>query len=181
MKGTHPYSGPALGLDAKLTRELQSGYYLWFGSLTTPPRTEGISWNLLKAKETVCRRQVEAIQNALSAMQNGISFNNRVTMPLNHRTVAETNTSLSATVDAAATETSDMRCLLMCLGTVSMQILPVYMGIAITRFLPMPGRGHHASPADMLGHSHHGSLVTCLDTFMMLQSSACTGVNSTSN
>ena len=35
-------------------------------------------------------------------------FNNRVTMPLYHRTGAETNTSLSAsTVDAAATETSD--------------------------------------------------------------------------
>ena len=51
MKGTHPYIGPALGLNAKLTRELQRGYYHWFGSLTTPPCTEGISWNLLKARE----------------------------------------------------------------------------------------------------------------------------------
>ena len=57
----------------------------------------------------MCQRQVEAIQNALSAPQNGIGFNNCVTMPLYHRTVAETNPSLSAsTVDAAATETSDI-------------------------------------------------------------------------
>ena len=57
----------------------------------------------------MCQRQVEAIQNALSATQNGIGFNNCVTMPLNYRTVVETNPLLSAsTVDAAATETSDI-------------------------------------------------------------------------
>ena len=57
----------------------------------------------------MCQRQVEAIQNPLSATQSGIGFNNRVTMPLNHRTVAETNPSLCAsTVAAVATETSDI-------------------------------------------------------------------------
>jgi carbonic anhydrase len=75
--------------NAKLARDLDKGYYHWYGSLTTPPCTEGVSWNLIKAPQKVCKRQVDALKAALGNTQHGINFNNRVTKPLNHRVVAE--------------------------------------------------------------------------------------------
>uniref|UniRef100_A0A7S2IWT4 carbonic anhydrase n=1 Tax=Alexandrium andersonii TaxID=327968 RepID=A0A7S2IWT4_9DINO len=78
-------------LNQKLTDELAHGYYHWYGSLTTPPCTEGVSWNLLKRTEKVCQRQVNQLKAALSSTQNGIGFNNRVVQPLYHRVVTETN------------------------------------------------------------------------------------------
>ncbi|CAE8707220.1 unnamed protein product [Polarella glacialis] len=75
-----------------LTDRLSSGYYHWYGSLTTPPCTEGVSWNLLKVPEKVCQRQVDALRRALSTTQDGVSFSNRVVQPLNHRVVSETGT-----------------------------------------------------------------------------------------
>jgi carbonic anhydrase len=86
-KGTAEYTGSALDFNAKLSAELAEGYYHWFGSLTTPPCTEGVSWNLLKRTQTVCQRQVDKLKTMLAATQHGIDFNNRVTMPLNHRVV----------------------------------------------------------------------------------------------
>jgi len=67
--------------------ELEYGYYHWYGSLTTPPCTEGVSWNLLKKTEKVCQQQVDRLKAALAATQDGIGFNNRVTMPVHHRIV----------------------------------------------------------------------------------------------
>merc|ERR1719409_360563 len=95
MKGSAAYTAEtqnydeALDFNAKLSAALAQGYYHWFGSLTTPPCTEGVSWNLLKVRQTVCQRQVDALKAALGATQHGIEFNNRVTMPLNHRVVTE--------------------------------------------------------------------------------------------
>jgi hypothetical protein len=86
-KGHAEYTGAALDFNAKLAASLAEGYYHWFGSLTTPPCTEGVSWNLLKARQTVCPRQVDALKAALGATQHGIEFNNRVPQPLNHRVV----------------------------------------------------------------------------------------------
>jgi carbonic anhydrase len=86
-KGAADYDGPALDFNAKLTAALAEGYYHWYGSLTTPPCTEGVNWNLLKVKQTVCQAQVDKLKAALGATQSGIEFNNRVTMPLNHRVV----------------------------------------------------------------------------------------------
>jgi carbonic anhydrase len=88
-KGSAMYSGDDLDFNAKLSEELKHGYYHWYGSLTTPPCTEGVSWNLLKKTEKVCQRQVDKLQEALAKTQDGIGFNNRVTMPLNHRVVSE--------------------------------------------------------------------------------------------
>jgi len=88
-KGHAEYSGENFDLNAKLTEELSHGYYHWYGSLTTPPCTEGVSWNLLKKREKVCQRQVDRLQQALGSTQSGIEFNNRVPQPLNHRVVAE--------------------------------------------------------------------------------------------
>merc|ERR1719313_2386658 len=84
MKGNAAYTDDeALDFNAKLSAELAQGYYHWYGSLTTPPCTEGVNWNLLKVRQTVCQRQVDKLKNAMY----GTEFNNRVTMPLNHRVV----------------------------------------------------------------------------------------------
>jgi len=88
-KGVSEYSGDNFDLNAKLTDELAHGYYHWYGSLTTPPCTEGVSWNLLKVHEKVCQRQLDKLKVALGATQSGVDFNNRVPQPLNHRVVAE--------------------------------------------------------------------------------------------
>merc|ERR1719506_1701796 len=82
-KGTAEYEGQALDFNTKLAAALAEGYYHWYGSLTTPPCTEGVNWNLLKKTQTVCQRQVDKLKAALY----GTEFNNRVPMPLNHRVV----------------------------------------------------------------------------------------------
>jgi len=89
--GMAEYTGGQLDFNAKLTEELTHGYYHWYGSLTTPPCTEGVSWNLLKVREKVCQAQVDRLQAALANTQASIPFNNRVTQPLNHRVVADTS------------------------------------------------------------------------------------------
>jgi carbonic anhydrase len=60
-RGYAPYLGVELDLNTKLAAALAEGYYHWWGSLTTPPCTEGVSWNLLKKKETVCQRQIDVL------------------------------------------------------------------------------------------------------------------------
>jgi carbonic anhydrase len=91
--------------NAKLKDEVDNGYYHWMGSLTSPPCTEGVSWNLLKKAEKVCPAQVAKLATSLSTNQAGIAFNNRVTQPLNHRVVTElsalVSTSLVKSVTAA--------------------------------------------------------------------------------
>jgi hypothetical protein len=42
---------------------------------------------LVKVRQTVCQRQIDVLKAALASTQSGIDFNNRVTMPLNHRVV----------------------------------------------------------------------------------------------
>jgi carbonic anhydrase len=87
-KGTAPYLGMPLDFNAKLSAALAEGYYHWWGSLTTPPCTEGVSWNLLKKRETVCQRQVDVLKAALSETQHGVGFNNRVPQPLYNRVIS---------------------------------------------------------------------------------------------
>merc|ERR1719409_2139601 len=94
MKGSAAYTAEtqnydeALDFNAKLSAALAQGYYHWYGSLTTPPCTEGVNWNLLKVKQTVCQAQVDKLKAALGATQSGLEFNNRVPQPLNHRVVS---------------------------------------------------------------------------------------------
>merc|ERR1711939_718995 len=80
--------GQNLDFNEKLADELKEGYYHWYGSLTPPPCTEGVNWNVLKKVETVCQRQVDVLKAALGATQSGLAFNNRVPQPLNHRVVS---------------------------------------------------------------------------------------------
>merc|ERR1719174_286805 len=85
-KGSESYDGQALDFNDKLTAALAEGYYHWYGSMTTPPCTEGVSWNLLKKTEKVCQRQVDKLRESLGNYQT-VDFNNRVVQPLNHRVV----------------------------------------------------------------------------------------------
>jgi len=82
--------------NEKLSDELAGGYWHWYGSLTTPPCTETVSWNLLKKTATVCQRQIDRLKEALAATQNGIAFNNRVVQPLYSRVVVETDSFMPA-------------------------------------------------------------------------------------
>ena len=68
QKGTAAYDGVALDFNEKLAAELAEGYYHWYGSLTTPPCTEGVSWNLAKVRMTVCQRQVDVLKAALGLL-----------------------------------------------------------------------------------------------------------------
>jgi carbonic anhydrase len=98
QKGVAKYTGDPFDLNMKLAEELSYGYYHWYGSLTTPPCTEGVSWNLLTVREKVCRRQVDRLKQGLNTTQSGVAFNNRVPQPLNGRLVTKT---------AQSKETSD--------------------------------------------------------------------------
>ena len=86
--GVAQFTGSNPNLNEKLSYELAQGYYHWYGSLTVPPCTEGVSWNLLKTTETVCQAQVTRLTKALAESQQGVAFNNRVTQNLNHRAVS---------------------------------------------------------------------------------------------
>lgn len=80
---------------------LPGGYYSWSGSLTTPPCTEGVSWNLLRQRSFVCDRQLERLKASLAGMQEGVDVNNRVIQPLHGRSV-RVSTSATATPPATA-------------------------------------------------------------------------------
>ena len=78
-------------LSRMLTADmLHGGYFHWDGSLTTPPCTEGVDWNLLHTRLRVCPAQVARLQEALAASQGGVRVNSRVTQDLNQRVVTTT-------------------------------------------------------------------------------------------
>ncbi len=58
-------------------------YYHYFGSLTTPPYTEGVSWIILKTPIEVSEEQIEKFRSVM-----GFN-NNRPVQPLNKRFVLE--------------------------------------------------------------------------------------------
>ena len=89
--GTAPY-GAEVDLQAMLAPLLAAGYYSWSGSLTTPPCTEGVVWNLLKQRSAVCKRQIDRLKASLTGMRAGVAVNNRITQPINERVVRVTST-----------------------------------------------------------------------------------------
>lgn len=67
-----------------------SEFWSYDGSLTTPPCTEGIRWNVMRQVMPISSEQAAAWAKALSANEDGTSKvvgNNRVTMPYNDREV----------------------------------------------------------------------------------------------
>ena len=102
--GTTGAEGAAKGvLDVGewLTDATLAEYYHWTGSLTTPPCTEGVDWQLLKRVEPVCERQLERLRSGLAGSQHGVTVNNRVVQPTNGRIVSQTTPAATA-ADARA-------------------------------------------------------------------------------
>ena len=91
-----------ISLDDIIEPLLGDGYYHWHGSLTTPPCTEGVDWNLLKRRLPICERQVEQLRAALGFSQRGVRVNNRATQPLNQRFVLETSHGTSPPLGATS-------------------------------------------------------------------------------
>lgn len=71
---THPNLDLAALLPADRT------YYAYAGSLTTPPCTEGVRWNVLRTPVTASAQQIAALREALGA-------SSRHVQPVNQRTV----------------------------------------------------------------------------------------------
>ena len=93
MPGDAPFDAP-IDIGSWLSgRMLAGGYYMWKGSLTTPPCTEGVTWLLLRNRSYVCPRQLERLRTSLGRMQHGVDVNNRVVQPLNGRRVQVTTAS----------------------------------------------------------------------------------------
>jgi carbonic anhydrase len=84
---------------------LSGGYYSWNGSLTTPPCTEGVSWNLLKRPSFVCQAQLDRMVASLKGMQDGVGVNNRVVQPLNARVLKASTAAPSSARDTLAAST----------------------------------------------------------------------------
>jgi len=77
-------------LMALLTPALADGYYHYIGSLTTPPCTEGVDWNVAKGVLGVCKAQLDRLKQGLESVQDGVGINNRVTQPVHQRDVTAT-------------------------------------------------------------------------------------------
>ncbi|KAG6744040.1 hypothetical protein POTOM_052749 [Populus tomentosa] len=71
-------------LDNKLLRKNTRKYYRYIGSITSPPCTENVIWNVLGKVRTISREQVEALKAPLGA---DYKQNSRPLQSLNGRKV----------------------------------------------------------------------------------------------
>ena len=81
-------AGESHKLDAKALKAMEfeselTSYYRFYGSLTTPPCTEGVRWIVMKNTRHVSQAQVLTFQKALT------HSNNRPVQPLNARVIVE--------------------------------------------------------------------------------------------
>lgn len=75
----------ALGdLDTKHLRKKTRKYYRYIGSLTTPPCTENVIWNVLGKVRTISQQQLEALKAPLDPVYKN---NARPVQPLNGRKI----------------------------------------------------------------------------------------------
>ncbi len=70
------------GFDASKLLPPSMGYYAYTGSLTTPPCSEGVAWQVLKMPEEISGAQLRAFQKVFK-------MNARPVQPLNGRKVQE--------------------------------------------------------------------------------------------
>ncbi|XP_057954604.1 alpha carbonic anhydrase 1, chloroplastic [Malania oleifera] len=71
-------------LDAKILRKNTRKYFRYVGSLTTPPCSENVTWNILGKIRTISKEQVEALKSPLASP---FQSNCRPVQPLNGRSV----------------------------------------------------------------------------------------------
>ncbi|KDP37301.1 hypothetical protein JCGZ_06755 [Jatropha curcas] len=76
---------PLEQLDVKPLKKKTSKYFRYIGSLTTPPCTENVIWNVLGKARTVSKEQVEALK---APLEKAYKHNNRPVQPLNGRKVS---------------------------------------------------------------------------------------------
>jgi carbonic anhydrase len=70
------------GFNAATLLPAERGYFKYVGSLTTPPCSEGVRWQVLK-------QPVEVSKDQIAAFRKLYSMNARPVQPLNERTVEE--------------------------------------------------------------------------------------------
>ncbi|NOZ70046.1 MAG: carbonic anhydrase [Deferribacteres bacterium] len=66
-----------------LPPEAEKGYYHFYGSLTTPPCSEGVNWSVLKTPIEVSGAQIRKFEAVIGG------HNNRPTQPINKRFILE--------------------------------------------------------------------------------------------
>ncbi|XP_019455834.1 PREDICTED: alpha carbonic anhydrase 4-like isoform X2 [Lupinus angustifolius] len=71
-------------INPKLTKFGNRKYYRYFGSFTTPPCTEGVTWTIMKKVRTISVEQLNALKEAVHP---GFEENARATQELNGRQV----------------------------------------------------------------------------------------------
>jgi len=100
-KGTA--SATTVGVRDFLSRMDMSQYWSYDGSLTTPPCTEGLKWSVVKQVQPISEAQLLKFTSKLAGDQNFAKGkgNNRVTMPLNDRTLYMAAATSGATYTAA--------------------------------------------------------------------------------
>ncbi|KAL4197115.1 hypothetical protein AMTRI_Chr04g186550 [Amborella trichopoda] len=59
-------------------------YYRYMGSLTTPPCTQGVAWNVVKKVNTISRQQLSLLR---AAVRGKAEANARPAQPINKRRV----------------------------------------------------------------------------------------------
>ncbi len=73
----------AISVNASGLLPKDRSYYHYFGSLTTPPCTEGVNWSVLKTPIEVSEEQIEKFKSVM-----GFN-NNRPVLPVNKRFILE--------------------------------------------------------------------------------------------
>ncbi|GKV38926.1 hypothetical protein SLEP1_g46779 [Rubroshorea leprosula] len=71
-------------MDLKQLKRKTHRYYRYIGSLTTPPCTENVTWNILGKVRTISKEQLAALQAPLSSE---FKHNARPVQPLNGRQI----------------------------------------------------------------------------------------------
>lgn len=64
-----------------------TSFYRYEGSLTTPPCTEGVTWNVLTTIQPISERQLTKLQSVIGKKTDTINGNARVVQPWNGRSV----------------------------------------------------------------------------------------------
>ncbi|MFZ5908068.1 MAG: carbonic anhydrase [Nitrospirota bacterium] len=72
-----------ISVDASSLLPKDRGYYHYYGSLTTPPCTEGVNWSVIKTPIEVSEEQIQKFRTLM-----GVD-NNRPVLPVNKRFILE--------------------------------------------------------------------------------------------